>query len=66
MKTPEEIKAYISKQDWYKELGIDLFDLHSFQLLLYSLLLTAYFSGSKHDWDKISSDFKNWLNNESE
>lgn len=66
MKTPEQIKSYIAKQEWCKDLGINLEEIHDFQSLLVALIVTSFKNVNDYDWEKINNDFKEWLNNESE
>lgn len=66
MKTPEQIKSYIAKQEWFKRLGINLDDIQDFASLLFVFMLSSFKMPDDYDWKKINDDFKEWLNNESE
>lgn len=59
-KSPEEIKDYIINQEWFKELGINLDDIHDFQSLLVVFMINSFNKTGNLDWEKINDDFKKW------
>lgn len=63
MKTREQVLEYLDKQEWYKDLGLNIAEEEGFAMLLVKVILT-YPKCLDYDWVRISDDFKKWFNEE--